>query len=206
MAYEFADGKGPRWVGDALPNLPPELTYAQNLPPVVTDKYVLFFGYDRPEKECCLQQWYPSPFAIPSPDNPREKLHFHTSEQYMMYQKSLLIGDTSTAVKILEADTPAKAKSLGREVKNFKQKLWDAECERIVEEGNFEKFRQNETLKKVLMGTGERVIVETSPNDRVWGIGLNSEEAVGREAEWGQNLLGKCLMRVRERLRSEGGR
>jgi ribA/ribD-fused uncharacterized protein len=202
MSYSFADGKGPRWIGDSLPDLPPELEYAQNLPPILTDKYVLFFGYDRPEAECCLQQWYPSPFTASNPSTGVTTI-FHTAEQYMMYRKALLMNDTAVASQILEADTPAKAKALGRSVQNFDQKVWDAECDNVVEEGNWLKFSQNENLGKVLLGTGDREIVETSPNDRLWGIGFNSEEAIGRENEWGENKLGKALERVRERLRKQ---
>lgn len=79
MSFEIADGKGPRWIGDNF-EIPPQLQYAQDLPPKVTDSYVFFFGYDRPEKECCLQQWYPSPFV-------EDGKKFHTSEQYMMYRE-----------------------------------------------------------------------------------------------------------------------
>lgn len=102
----------------------------------------------------------------------------------------------------MEADTPAKAKKLGREVKGFQQEIWDQHCDRVVEEGNFLKFSQDEKLKGVLVGTGSRALVETSPNDRVWGIGFNSDEAEGREGEWGENKLGKALERVRKRLRN----
>ncbi|EME46059.1 hypothetical protein DOTSEDRAFT_22171 [Dothistroma septosporum NZE10] len=176
MSWEQLDGKGPRWIGDDLPDLPKELQYAQDLPPKVTDKSVFFFGFDRPEKECCLH------------------------EQYMMYHKALLMGDEEVAAKVLEADTPAKAKKLGREVKNFKQETWDKNCDEVVEEGNFLKFSQNEDLGKVLLGTGVRQIVETSPNDRLWGIGFNTDDAEGNEREWGENKLGKALERARERL------
>ncbi|CAK3759188.1 Hypothetical predicted protein [Lecanosticta acicola] len=195
MSWEHLDGKGPRWVGDDLPNLPPKLQYAQDLPPKITAKYVFFFGFDRPEAECCLQQWYPSPFTDPAGNK------FHTSEQYMMYHKALLMGDEKVAGRILEAETPAKAKKLGREVTGFDQAVWDRNMDQVVEEGNFWKFRHNEKLGKVLLGTGDRKIVETSPNDRLWGIGFNTEEAEGRESEWGENKLGEALERVRERLR-----
>lgn len=98
MSWTQTDGKGPRWIGDDLPDLPKELQYAQDLPPKVTDKYVFFFGYDRPEPECCLQQWYPSPFAADGKD-------FHTAEQYMMYHKALLMGDKEVAERIAQAGT-----------------------------------------------------------------------------------------------------
>lgn len=190
------DGKGPRWVGDNLPSLPPELQYAQDLPPKVTDKYVFFFGYDRLEPECCFQQWYPSPFH-------EDGKHFETSEQYMMYHKALLMNDSAVAEKILSVKTPAQAKTLGREVKNFKQEIWDNNCDRVVEQGQYLKFKQNGQLKEVLLGTEQREIVETSPNDRLWGIGFNTEEAEVHVEEWGENKLGKALMRARERLREE---
>lgn len=100
-------------------------------------------------------------------------------------------------------DTPAKAKQLGREVKDFKQDVWDKNCDAVVEEGSYQKFKQNKELLNVLLGTGERQLVETSPNDRLWGVGFNSDQAEGNEREWGQNKLGKALERARERLRKE---
>ncbi|KAK5102691.1 hypothetical protein LTS08_003491 [Lithohypha guttulata] len=193
------DKKGPRWIGDNLPSLPPELQYAQDLPPKVTDKYVFFFGFDRPEPECCLQQWFPSPFVEKDPKTGGER-RFHTSEQYMMYHKALLMGDAEIADQTLEAETPAEAKTLGRKVRNFKQQIWDENCDRVVEEGQFLKFDQNEEMKKVLLGTGTKEIVETSPNDRLWGVGFNTEEAEANVKDWGENKLGKALMRARKRL------
>lgn len=81
--------EGPHWVGDNKPDLPRELEHAQALPPQVTEKYVLFFGYEGPHPEVCLQQWYPSPFSDPdsADETTGEPLRFHTAEQYMMYWK-----------------------------------------------------------------------------------------------------------------------
>lgn len=110
------------------------------------------------------------------------------------------MGDDEVAMKILAATTPAAAKKLGREVRDFDQGVWDQNCEGVVERGNLLKFSQDKRLKEVLLGTGNREIVEASPNDRVWGIGFNSEEAVGREGAWGENKLGKALMKVRMEL------
>lgn len=129
---------------------------------------------------------------------------YHTAEQYMMYHKALMMGDSSVADKIRQADTPAEAKALGREVKNFKQEVWDRKCDEVVENANYLKFSQVEECKRALLGTGDREIVEASPSDRIWGIGFDSENALGKESEWGANKLGKALMRVRERLRKEG--
>ena len=107
--------------------------------------YVFFFGYDRPEPGCCLQQWYFSPFSAGG-------RQFHTAEQYIMSHKTLLMGDTEFAERIAEVDTPAKAKQLGREVRKFQQRIWNGNCDRVVEEGNYAKFEQNGKLKVVSVG------------------------------------------------------
>lgn len=170
---------------------------AANLPPKVTDTHVYFFGYEGPEPENCFQQWYPSPMQDPKSNPPAQ---FTTAEQYMMYQKALLMDDIVTATKILASATPAEAKALGREVKNFSQQKWDAECDRIVEEGNWLKFSQNKDCMQALLSTDSKVLVEASPTDRIWGVGFAPDEAEGRDAEYGENKLGKALMRVRDRL------
>lgn len=82
--------------------------------------------------------------------------------------------------------------------------MWKKNADRVVEDANYFKFSQNEDLREVLLDTGERMLVEASPDDKIWGIGFNSEDAEGRESEWGNNGLGKALMKVRERLREEG--
>ena len=193
--YKPEPGHGP------APNMPPSVMHAAKLPPKVTDKYVFFFGFEGPEPENCFQQWYPSSF-----NDPHDKLQpgatFPTTEHYMMYHKALLMGDSEIAEKIRKSDTPAQAKTFGREVRNFKQETWDANCDAVVERGNLLKFSQNEKCKEALLGTGDREIIEASPNDSIWGIGFNAEEAEGRESEWGTNKLGKALERVRATLRS----
>lgn len=120
-----------------------------------------------------------------------------------MYHKALLMGDREVADKTLATENahPSRAKALGREVRNFDGEVWKGEADRVVEEANLRKFEQNEELKGVLLGTGDRHLVEASPDDRIWGIGFDSEHAEGKESEWGDNRLGKALMSVRERLR-----
>lgn len=121
----------------------------------------------------------------------------------MMYQKALLMHDAFAARSILSCKTPREAKALGRKVKNFDQKLWERECMDIVTRGNYLRFSQNERLKLILLGTGDKKLVEASPNDRIWGVGFDTFEAEGKEARWGTNLLGKCLEAVRAKLREE---
>jgi ribA/ribD-fused uncharacterized protein len=143
-----------------------------------------------------------------------ETLTFHTTEQYMMYHKALLFGDAESAAQIMATPIPAEQKALGRKVVGFDERVWKAHRERIVEEGNWWKFTNGtgdaggdaeRRLKERLLETGERELVEASPSDRIWGIGFGRNNAEANRGRWGLNLLGKALMRVRERLREEGG-
>ncbi len=118
----------------------------------------------------------------------------------MVYFKALLLGDNAVAEKILVTKGPGEIKALEREVSNFDQDVWNANCDRVVERANFLKFSQDERLKKMLMGTGDREIIVTSPNDRVRVIGFDSEHALDNVKDWGENKLGKALMRIREQL------
>lgn len=66
------------------------------------------------------------------------------------------------------------------------------------------KFEDPE-LKKILLATGDRIIVEASPYDCIWGVGLSEEDDDLYNGNWnGQNLLGKALMEVREKLNKKG--
>ena len=139
----------------------------------------------------------------------------------MMYQKALLFKDTTVASQILKADHPRKVKSLGRKVKNFTDEAWNSVREEIVRRGTYLKFTNAVTeegfslgtgkdepplrgsLREMLLATGDREIVEASPYDAIWGIGLAAKNAEGMRDEWGLNLLGKALMEVRTKLREE---
>lgn len=204
-----ADPKFPPSLAEDNPyGFPPQLREAAKLRPKITDRYLFFFGYEGEDPHVCLQQWFPSPFNAPRGGTKGKPISggpqaFATTEQYMMYQKAVLMGDDEIATKILQEAHPSAAKKLGREVRNFDLDKWTANADQIVEDANYFKFSQNEELKAILLGTGDREIVEASPDDKIWGIGFNSEDAEGREGEWGNNGLGKALMRVRERLRKE---
>ncbi|GAB7545523.1 hypothetical protein CS8_052050 [Cupriavidus sp. 8B] len=110
--------------------------------------------------------------------------------------------------RVLAAPTPAAAKQVGREVRGFDAPRWDAVCLDLVTRGNIEKFRQDPALAGYLLGTGERVLVEASPVDRVWGIGLAADDpCAGNPEQWrGPNLLGFALMAAREALRDASAR
>lgn len=69
--------------------------------------------------------------------------------------------------------------------------------------GNYYKFTQDEELKRVLLDTGDRELVEASPRDRIWGVGFGAKNAEKSRGKWGLNLLGQALMEVRDRIRRE---
>jgi ribA/ribD-fused uncharacterized protein len=123
----------------------------------------------------------------------------------MMASKARLFGDEVTASHILETSSPAEAKALGRSVRGYDEKLWAERRYGIVVEGNTAKFGEHPDLLAFLAATEGRVLVEASPADRVWGIGLAAGDArAGRPSQWeGLNLLGFALMDVRERLAVE---
>ena len=135
--------------------------------------------------------------------DPRTNQTFNCAEQYMMYHKAILFNDLDIASQIMQTNSPRQHKSLGAKVKHFNDKVWNKEKANIVENGNWLKFTQSEQLKTWLLSTGERELVEASPFDRIWGIGFTATDAVKVERSlWGDNLLGKILMSVRDRLRA----
>ena len=145
-----------------------------------------------------FSQWENSPFA----DN---GIIFSTAEQYMMYNKAILFGDDVTANQIIATKDPSRQKFLGRQVLGFKDEVWNAQKFEIVVKGNILKFSQNEELKKNLLLTGAKILVEGSPYDKVWGVGLNWDDPkILEESNWkGENLLGKALIEVRKQLLNE---
>ncbi|ACU74731.1 conserved hypothetical protein [Catenulispora acidiphila DSM 44928] len=168
----------------------------------MTVKYLFFWGHtpNRPGTVGaeCLSQWYPAPFEV-------DGLRFATAEHSMMWGKAQLFGDEQAAARIVAAGHPKEAKDLGRTIRKFDEDTWVAERVAIVTAGNVEKFRQNPDLLAFLLTTGERVLVEASPMDRIWGIGLASDDERAQDpARWrGLNLLGEALMAARKTLRGE---
>ncbi|MFD9698309.1 NADAR family protein [Lentzea sp. NPDC059081] len=162
-------------------------------------KFLFFWGH-QPERDGstgkgCLSQWWPCAFVVDGQE-------FASAEHYMMWRKALLFGDTAVAEQVLAARTPAEAKSLGRVVTGFSDEAWESARLGVVVEGNLAKFGQDPALRSYLLSTGSRVLVEASPQDRVWGIGLAaSDPRASDPATWlGLNLLGEALMEVRSRL------
>jgi ribA/ribD-fused uncharacterized protein len=105
--------------------------------------------------------------------------------------------------QILAAKHPGEAKKLGREVQGFDETLWLEHRSDIVLRANLAKFGQQEALRTFLLNTGDRILVEASPDDQIWGIGLAEDhpDAAVPDRWKGLNLLGFALMEVRDRLR-----
>ncbi|MBE7169423.1 MAG: NADAR family protein [Williamsia sp.] len=164
--------------------------------------FLFFWGHtnkaNEPVGKFVFSQWHPSPFTI-------NKATYKTAEHWMMADKAMLFGDFYALGQIMEADTPKRAKELGRKVKGFVSEVWDKESYQIVVEGNRHKFSQHPAFKEFLLSTGDQVIVEASPTDTIWGIGLsqNSEHASTPHQWRGRNLLGFALMQVRDILRQK---
>ena len=145
-----------------------------------------------------LSQWWPEAFEVGGET-------FWTAEHYMMAGKAALFGDKEVRAELLADPNPAKAKDFGQKVRNFDESKWRAQREAIVLAGNLAKFRQHADSCEVLLATGKAVLVEASPYDRIWGIGLGPDAAPSTDPpSWrGANLLGFILMRVRDTLRAE---
>lgn len=142
-----------------------------------------------------FSQWYPSKFSV-------DGIAFNCAEQYMMYMKALTFKDEEIAEKILNSNSPKEQKALGRQVKNFDENIWSDVCKLIVRNGNYFKFTQNPELFEVLKKTYPTILVEASPYDFIWGIGLDEETAKNTPSHlWpGKNYLGLILTKLRNEL------
>lgn len=160
------------------------------------NKIICFHLIDEPNGY--LSNWYPSPFTL-------DGIRYSTAEQYMMYQKAVIFGDSETAAAILATDNVGKIKALGRSVRNYNEAVWNGIRQIVVYKGLLEKFRQNEDLKQQLLATHPHILAECALQDKIWAIGMAMHDEYRFEPElWeGQNLLGFTLMMVRAELSQE---
>ena len=145
-----------------------------------------------------FSQWYKSPFTV-------DGQYYSTAEQYMMAEKARMFGDDETLDAILSAHDPGRQKRLGRLVRDFDQRRWDAEARNIVYRGNRAKFTTHRDLLQMLFDTEGTSLAEASPVDTIWGIGLaaDAEDATDRSKWLGTNWLGETLQRLRDDLLQE---
>lgn len=159
-----------------------------------------FYGHtpraDGTLSDACFSQWWKSPFTV-------DGVSYATAEHYMMAAKARLFGDERALAQILAEDEPSKVKALGRQVKGFVDTRWAAARFEAVTQGSIAKFSSTPELKAYLLSTGDELLVEAAPRDRIWGIGLGRENPLVTDpSRWrGQNLLGFALVRARETLR-----
>jgi len=163
-------------------------------------KYLFFWGHtpkiDGAVGAWVLSQWYPAPFEV-------DGVRYFTAEHWMMAEKARLFGDERARKEILAVHGPADAKAKGRQVEGFSDAVWDARRFELVVDGSVHKFSQQPALREYLLEkTKGQVLVEASPVDRVWGIGLAQDDPhATKPAQWrGENLLGFALMEARARL------
>ncbi|MFC9232237.1 NADAR family protein [Streptomyces decoyicus] len=167
-------------------------------------KFVHFWGHS-PRRDgslgaSCFSQWWPSPFTV-------DGVRYATAEHWMMAGKARLFDDAEAERRAIEAGHPKQAKDAGRRVRSFDEETWQRHRFDLVVEGSVHKFGQDPALREFLLGTNSRVLVEASPLDRIWGIGLAADdERAADPARWrGLNLLGFALMAARQILREETG-
>jgi len=154
----------------------------------INDQFVFFWGG-------WPSQWFKTAFQI-------EGVTYNCCEQFMMAEKARVFGDDEALRAILAAKNPRDQKAWGRKVANFDETAWNDVCRGIVYRGNLAKFEQNQSLQNLLRATEDRTIVEASPRDRIWGIGLSTNDARASDpSQWrGTNWLGIALMQVRKTL------
>jgi len=162
-------------------------------------KFLHFWGHQPARNshvtQSCLSQWWPSAMTIGD-------VVYRTAEHWMMAEKARLFGNDVLRERIIACSSPGEAKALGRMVENFDEQTWVMRRQSIVLTGSTQKFTQNPGLGLYLLNTSDRILVEASPVDPVWGIGLAADDPRAHNpAQWeGLNLLGFALMETRDRL------
>lgn len=167
----------------------------------LSPKFLFFWGQHKKHGETvgkfCFSQWFELPFTV-------DNVVYKTAEHWMMAQKALLFNDHKAYERIISAVKPGEVKDIGRRVAGFDESKWNEKRYEIVNEGNMHKFMQNPKYREYLIKTHDRVLVEASPVDAIWGIGLaHDNEKAENINEWqGLNLLGFALMEVRDNIKA----
>ena len=155
----------------------------------ITDTHIYFWNG-------IYSQWSRSPFM-------ENNIEYPNAEFYMMYHKARVFNATDIQKKMIEVkNNPKAVKALGRQIKNFSDSVWDKHKMEVVERASFLKFTQNPDLLRQMINDKDKILVEASPVDKIWGIGLHyNDDKVLDESKWnGQNLLGKCIMKARNEI------
>ena len=159
------------------------------------NKMLCFHNPD--EENGWMSNWYLSDFTAGG-------IRFSSMEQYMMYKKAEVFGDTKHMTAILQTDDVGKIKALGRMVTPYDNIVWNGLRQIVVYEGLLAKYSQNDVLREKLLQTGDRWLVECAVQDRIWanGLSMKDERRFDKNQWTGQNLLGFATMMVREKLKN----
>lgn len=162
----------------------------------------VFFWSNKPDPSgklisTCCSQWWPCTFVV-------DGVTYNCAEQYMMAEKARLFGCDDIVELILKETNPKKHKDYGRMVRNYDDAIWEQHRYNVVLKGNIAKFSQNEDLKQFLLNTGDKILVEASPYDGIWGIKKRAtDNGVKNPNTWnGRNLLGFALMEARDYIKN----
>lgn len=161
----------------------------------IIDNYIFFWKHTEIPYGC-FSNW--SNHSITE-----NSITFKTVEHYIMYHKALLMSDTKIANEILNVSGPLSAKHLGRKVTNYDEKVWSNKRKDIIYNALTLKVLQHKDVFDLLISTGDKIIAEASPYDKIWGIGYNANNALQNNNNWGLNILGTSWMKVRYTIKQE---
>lgn len=190
----FSNEKTKSAYDKALATLSSELKLSQN-----SDGPQMIGFYHEYEQYGCFSNWYPSEFDYAGK-------HYANSEQYMMYHKVMMFGRKDFADQIMQTTNPAECKCIaGQKFPEFNSVTWGSTCYTIVKRGVKAKFRQNQAIGEILLGTGNALLAECSLKDKKWGIDvdINDPDRLDTSKWNGKNMLGRILMEIRGELRLE---
>lgn len=161
-----------------------------------TNDSIYFYGIN--DRFGFMSNFYPCKFLDAN------KIKYYNSEQYFMYQKCLTFDPNNQELinKILKTKSATQVKKYGRSIKNYDNNIWKNKRYQAMTDGLTLKFQQNEELRKKLLDTGDKILYEASKYDKIWGIGFYAKDAIKQDKiKFGENLLGKCLMDVRNKMK-----
>jgi len=163
---------------------------------IADQKFEAVFFHKPEEPHGYLSNWYPSLFTV-------DDIMFSSAEQYIMYQKCIMFGDTASAQKVLATDDPQKQQTIGRAAQGYIDGVWAGMRQMVAIRALHAKFSQNPDLKDKLLATGDAILVECAKSDKQWacGIGLYDNQRFDAKNWTGKNLLGFALMEVRQELK-----
>jgi len=169
----------------------------------ITDTHIYFFSVAD-----VFSNFYPAPFLYRKKVNDiltgeiTQEYLFNNSEQAYMFEKCMFFNQLELAEKCINEIDPKKVKNIGRSIPNFDAEKWDKISFGVMYNVCLHKYTFNKEAHKTLVDSGDRTLVEASPYDNKWGVGISaSDDQILFEENWtGENRLGKVLMKTREKL------